>query len=98
MKRLLVVWSMCISLLLLGSGAIADEYTVIPEQKGDVVQRDGYNVTDEYIKGCRELQVEVGEYRERIEEEPKKDAKNFKDGVFWGILGTLGSAALVLLL
>lgn len=86
---------MCVILLLPGSVVIADKYTIIPEQKGETVQRDGNNVTDEYIRSCRELQVEVDEYRNRIEQEPKEDVKQFKDGLLWG---TLGGIVLTILL
>lgn len=69
--------------------ANASDFTVIPESKGEVVQRDGNNVTDAFLMGTRDCQNELDGCREKVDEAPAEGAKDFTDGVLWGALGSL---------
>lgn len=89
MKKILAVLILSVSLLLPGSVATADKYSVIPEREGDIVQRDGNNVTDAYIEAVRECQIEVDLLREKVDESPGENVRDFTDGILWGSLGTV---------
>ena len=81
-----------LSLLLIGSVATADDYDkydLIPEQKGEIVQRDGYNATQDYVDAVRECQLTVEGMGADIEEAPARESKGFLSGVGLGAGGVL---------
>ena len=85
-----MVWIVFVMILLAGSTVSADgRYTVLPEKKGEIVQRDGNNVTDAFLMGTRDCQNELDGCREKVNEAPAEGAKDFTDGVLWGALGSL---------
>ena len=82
-----MVLILCVSLLLLGSPAISDEYHVVPIKAGEIAEFNGNMVTDYYIEAVRELQIEVGNLRTIVNENPAVETETFMDGVLWGALG-----------
>ena len=84
-----MVWMLCVSLLLIPSVGRSDEYDILPEQKGDIVQRTGYNVTDTHIKVDRVTQIERDKLREKADAAPIEENKSYIDGVTHGALVSL---------
>lgn len=85
MKRKLVVWTLCVSLLLIGSVASAKDYSVLELHPGDCVQEQGNFVHDEYIEACRELQVYKDNTDDDVDEAPLVEGKGFINGMILGI-------------
>lgn len=96
MKRVLLVWMVCAAVLLSGSSvALAGDFSVLPEERGDIVQRDGNNVTDEYVEAVRDCQNSLDICLEGADEAPAQESRSFTDGILWGAIGSL---AVILLL
>lgn len=89
MLKTVVVWMVCVIVLLTGTIATANDFTIIPENKGDIVVRDGNNVTDEFIESDLACAMELDEYRSGSKDDPIKDVKRFTDGVLWGAIGSM---------
>lgn len=84
-----------LAVLLAGSVVTASDYTVIEEVVGDIVKRDGYNVTEDYIEGVRECQVGYDMCKDEVDEAPKRETEGFINGI---LTGAGGLALLILLL
>ena len=76
----------CVIVLLTGTIATANDFTIIPEKKGDVVVRDGNNVTNEFIESDLACGIELDKYRNESKSDPFKDVKRVTNGIFIGIL------------
>jgi hypothetical protein len=87
MIKNLVVWTLFVTVLLVGINAIAADYTIIPEKRGEVVQRDGNNVTDAFIESDVACGIEVDDLRTKLKESPKEEARGFTMGLTWGAFG-----------
>ena len=82
-----MVWSLFVSLLLITSVGIADEFSVKPLKAGDCVLVDGNFVTDAYIEAVRKTQIANEAMSQIVKEEPKEGVKKFTDGILWGGIG-----------
>ncbi len=80
---------MCVTILLLGSVATADEYDVRALKAGECVEQAGNFVQDAYIEATRECQKRVDTMTVVIKKAPARESEGFVDGVLWGAAGTL---------